>query len=448
MVDVMKTLRRLFSEKTVKRLPLLLVVAMFSCAMLGQNIQSLFNAAWILVTFIAAGFITFLILAPKLLPIDDSAEEHRGALRVFLYYLIGLPTGLALVREGKVVSPLPAGKPGARFEDDEYYSPRGVVVTDSTSIVALKTETGISRATGPGVVIEEGRPRSGVVFTDFEEEIDTIIDLRPQLRFAMIKAQTRDGILVDVRVGAFYGLKGTRALKMKDLARPHSPQKTNPFAWREASAMNALRGRRIERKVDKDEKAEWGDRVMAIAVPNLRQIIARYPLDNLTAPFTANPPFPRHPRFIIRGELIETVRRELDANDDFKRSSGLEVRFMTVSIMWPPPQVIKQRIESWKDNWRKKETEILGQAEADAVVKHEQARAQAQGEMTARIYDTLQEAKDSGTLSGDLVTLRFLEAMEKMAHDPTTRARLTIDSLDILRQLREMLKSTQPENRP
>ena len=447
----MKSLRRLFSEKTVKRLPLLLVAAMFGCAILGQSLSGLFNAGWILVTFSAAFLITFVILAPKLLPIDDSAEERAGALRVFGQYLLGGQPGLALVREGKIVSPPPSAKPRAQIEtdeDDRYYSPRGVIVTDSTSVVALRTETGISRATGPGVVIEEGGPRSGVVFTDFEEEIDTVIDLRPQLRFAMIKAQTRDGILVDVRVGAFFGLKGTRTLKMKDLARPHSPQKTNPYVWREASAMNALRGRRIERKADKDERAEWGDRVLAIAVPNLRQIIARYPLDTLTAPFTADPPFQKHPRYSLRNELVEIVRRELDANDDFKRSSGLEVRFMTVSIMWPPPQVIKQRIESWKDNWRKKETEILGQAEADAVVKHEQARAQAQGEMTARIYDALQEAKDSGTLSGDLVTLRFLEAMEKMARDPTTRARLTIDSLDILRQLREMLKSTQPENRP
>ena len=447
----MKTLRRLFSEKAVKRLPLLLVVGMFGCAILGQNLQGLFNAVWILVTFLAAGFVTFVILAPKLLPIDTSIEEQNGAVRIFMHYLLDFVLSkprLALVREGKAVSPPPSARPGAHREPDEEDSRRGVIVTDSTSVVALRTETGISRAIGPGMVIEEGRPRSGVIFTDFEEEVETVIDLRPQVRFVMIKAQTRDGILVDVRVGAFFGLKGTRALKMKDLARPHSPQKTNPFVWREASAMNALRGRRIERKGEKDEKADWSDRVMAIAVPNLRQIIARYPLDDLTAPFTANPPFPKHPRFIIRNELIEIVRRELDANDDFKRSSGLEVRFMTVSIMWPPPQVIKQRIESWKDNWRKKETEILGQAEADAVVKHEQARAQAQGEMTARIYDALQEAKDSGTLSGDLVTLRFLEAMEKMARDPTTRARLTIDSLDILRQLREMLKSTPPENRP
>ena len=65
--------------------------------------------------------------------------------------------------------------------------------------------------------------------------------------------------------------------------------------------------------------------------------------------------------------------------------------------------------------------------------------------MTARINDALKEAKASGTNNSDLITLRFLEAMEKMAKDPTTRALLTLDSLKILKQLREMLMPAQPD---
>jgi hypothetical protein len=72
------------------------------------------------------------------------------------------------------------------------------------------------------------------------------------------------------------------------------------------------------------------------------------------------------------------------------------------------------------------------------------ARAQVQGEMTARINDALKEAQASGTGNHDLITLRFLEAMEKMAKDPTTRALLTLDSLKILQQLRQMLAPEQP----
>jgi hypothetical protein len=67
-----------------------------------------------------------------------------------------------------------------------------------------------------------------------------------------------------------------------------------------------------------------------------------------------------------------------------------------------------------------------------------------QGEMTARINDILQEAKESDTARSDLVMLRFLEAMEKMSKDPTTRALLTFDSLKMLNQLRDLVA---PRNR-
>ena len=55
--------------------------------------------------------------------------------------------------------------------------------------------------------------------------------------------------------------------------------------------------------------------------------------------------------------------------------------------------------------------------------------------MTARINDILQEAQSSNAARGDLVMLRFLEAMENMSKDPTTRALLTFDALKMLKQL-------------
>ncbi len=40
--------------------------------------------------------------------------------------------------------------------------------------------------------------------------------------------------------------------------------------------------------------------------------------------------------------------------------------------------------------------------------------------------------------------LRFLEALEKMSKDPTTRALLTFDALKMLNQLRELLAPNPP----
>jgi len=143
---------------------------------------------------------------------------------------------------------------------------------------------------------------------------------------------------------------------------------------------------------------------------------------------------------------VEIVRRELNEANEFAHESGLQVLFMAVTVMTPPPPVLVQRVAAWQREWSKRKTEIMGRAEAEAMLLREQARAQVQGEMTARINDALQEAKASGTNNSDLITLRFLEAMEKMAKDPTTRALLTLDSLKILKQLREMLAPNSAES--
>lgn len=428
----MKTLRRLLPKWSNPLLFTLAVLVVFSIAFL--NTESNFDVKWVIGTGLIAALITFVIIAPKLLPITDTWDEYLSAYWVFLNHLFGRYVSLTLVRDGKVV---PTG-PTSQSKSNEVFPTRGVIVTDSTSVLALRTDTGISRVVGAGT--EPGQSPSGVIFTDPGETIDTIVDLRPQLRLQVMKdpiqMQTRDGISIGARVLASFTLKGTKPRRMCDLAKV--PMRwPPPFAWRGSSVWHVINSKRID---GKDQKTEWGDRVMGLAIPRLRQIIACYTVDYLTAPLT----LPKHPRFAVRDELRETVKRELEG-DEFNPQSGLEIRFMAVPIMWPPPQVVTQRITSWKSEWDKKEKEIMGQAEADVIRTREQARAQVQGEMTARINDALREAKASGTNNSDLITLRFLEAMEKMAKDPTTRALLTLDSLKILKQLREMLMPPQPD---
>ncbi len=313
----------------------------------------------------------------------------------------------------------------------------GVVVADSTSVVALRTETGTSRVEGP-YLDENGRPHSGVIFTVPEEEIDAVIDLRPQLRRTPTTAQTRDGITVDVAVIAFFAPRYTRARKLKELYQLAHPSGTSatakpprpvhyppPFAWRRASMIQALNSRRIERAGERTKKTEWGDRIMEIAIPRLRDLISEYTVDELTA-WSTTDKFPKHPRYVIRDQLREIVTRELDADDEMRHPTGIDLRFMGVSPPMPPDEVIQRRIQAWTEEWRKKEADVFAQADAEAMLTRELARAQVQGEMTARINDILQEARAADTPSGDLVMLRFLEAMDKMAGNPMTRALLAV----------------------
>jgi regulator of protease activity HflC (stomatin/prohibitin superfamily) len=408
-----------------------------------------FDLLWIFGTFGAAILITMAIVAPQLLPIEDDPEERRKASEVFRRFLSGSKLYFGLVRNGKVQA---ESKP----PDVEDYPVHGVVVADSTSIVALRTATGTSRVEGP-YLDENGRPHSGVIFTVPEEEIDAVIDLRPQLRRTPTKAQTRDGITVDVAVIAFYTPRFTRARKLKEMHQLSHPSGTEPtaksprpvyypppFAWRRASMIQALNSRRIERAGERTRKTEWGDRIMEIAIPRLRDLISEYTVDELTA-WSTTDKFPKHPRYVIRDQLREIVTRELDVDDEMRRATGIELRFMSVSPPMPPDEVIQRRIQAWVEEWRKKEADIFAQADAEAMLTRELARAQVQGEMTARINDIFQEARAAETPSGDLVVLRFLEAMDKMAGNPMTRALLPYDSMKMLKQLRELLAPDPPE---
>jgi hypothetical protein len=420
-----------------------IMVALSICAVWNT---STFDLWWIFLTFAAAAGITWFVIAPLLLPIEDNGDERGGASKAFGRFLLGGDPKLALIRDGQVIS---QSRPSPTSSDEG--PPPGMIITDSTSVVTVRTETSVTRVAGAHLD-EHGHFHSGVIFTQPDEEIDTVIDLRPQFRRKSVKAQTRDGITVETVVTAFFTPRFTRTRKMIELYRlQHPPQSQAdskspppvhnppPFVWRRASIFQALSTRRIERTGEHSKITDWHERIMEIAVPRLRDLISEYTIDQLTAWTTTE--FLKHPRYIIRDRLREMVIQELNADDDddMRHPTGIDVRFMSVSPPQPPDEIIQRRIQAWAEEWRKKEADIFAEAEAEAILTRELARAQVQGEMTARINDILQEAQGSDTARSDLVMLRFLEAMEKMSKDPTTRALLTFDSLKILQQLRELV---------
>jgi hypothetical protein len=147
-----------------------------------------FRLVWIWGTFALAAVVTYLVIGSKLLPVEDNRTEQRKATDAFRRSLLGQDQFIALVRDGAKVHE--TGTPLSSLT-----GVHGVIVADGVSVVALRTSTGVSRAAGAHID-DKWKPHSGVVFTEFYEEIDTIVDLRPQVRRKEIEAQTRDGIRV------------------------------------------------------------------------------------------------------------------------------------------------------------------------------------------------------------------------------------------------------------
>ena len=243
----------------------LILGAMLVIAMLNQ---SWFDILWIAMSLILGGLITFLFLAPRLLPIEATRDERSGAYRVFGNYVRGIAVPMLVVRDGRIFhqnsaaraaareAQAPPGPPKFDAEESDDYPGYGVIVGDSTSLITLRAATGITRIVGPRQDAQ-GRSVSGVVFTLLEENLDSIIDLRPQIRVAPVQAQTRDGITLDLKLIVLYTLRGTAARTMRQLAELRSRQPwPPPFSWRHVSAYNVIAGRRIAMKDGKTGRTE------------------------------------------------------------------------------------------------------------------------------------------------------------------------------------------------
>ena len=81
-----KTSRSHSSTRHLVLAMIFIMVVMSLCAVWNT---STFDLWWIFLTFAAAGFITFFVIAPQSLPIENTAEERQGAYGVFGRFLLG-----------------------------------------------------------------------------------------------------------------------------------------------------------------------------------------------------------------------------------------------------------------------------------------------------------------------------------------------------------------------
>src|SRR3989337_2212852 len=106
-----KTSRSRSFTRYIRPAMVFIMVVFSACAVWNTNT---FDLWWIWGTLAAAGLITFAIIAPQLLPIEDNAEERRKAYGAFYRFLRGVDQFIALIRDGQVVAK--SGPPASYME--------------------------------------------------------------------------------------------------------------------------------------------------------------------------------------------------------------------------------------------------------------------------------------------------------------------------------------------
>jgi regulator of protease activity HflC (stomatin/prohibitin superfamily) len=256
------------------------------------------------------------------------------------------------------------------------------------------------------------------------EKIYQTLDLRPQTRSSTAACITRDGVPIKAKVGATY------RIRWKGEPSAESPYPADPDALLQAAASQV-----VAKPEQGKEVQTWADQVGGSPAGALRNIVARYRLDELIEP--------RDPGLRPRSELMQHLNEALR-----KSAAGLGAEIVEVHLdafeFDPELQEIKKQwMDSWRVPWEGKVQVRKAQADASAIRMKEMARAYAQVELISAITREFQPKPGTESLPTDLITLRFVEVISKMAANPESTIFLPHEALQTLEGVRKMLKGEQ-----
>lgn len=304
----------------------------------------------------------------------------------------------------------------------------GIILVDSSSIVVLERGSSCSRVIGPGIsfLVSDGEPLPdglddewNVIFTERFERIRGVMDLRRQRRRRRIHAVTRDGIEISVVLDVDFVLEPGKWIGWG-----------TPYRFTKEAACKAVYGETIDE--EEAETFDWAEGVAVRAADELRHILSEYTLDQLCS---ADKP-DRDPQLVIQRVLNDKL-------PSIVTSKGARLLGTTLGVIRVPKEVSEQRVANWQAEWIRRQTIIEARGEAEAKQRMEVARALAQLEMIQSITEGLQEAQVAGApLTSDLISLRLMEALEKLAHEAKAQSIVTGGGL---RQFETMLQAAYTE---
>lgn len=250
------------------------------------------------------------------------------------------------------------------------------------------------------------------------EYVHAVLDLRPQERSAdEIEVVTRDGIPLTAALRISYRVA----------TGDTPPTREEPFPYDEGAVQTAAYAETVQADGD---VATWEALPLGKARGILTAIIANYRLDEILAPTSSSV----EPMRVIGNELTRRVRDALLA-------VGVALIHVQLSRLELPQEVIEQYIKHWQSHSEARIRMSLADGEATALEEMEIARAEAEVTMIKAILEGVQRARSgrSGNGMREVVALRLVEALEKMARQTQQIAALPPNLLSQLDMIRRQL---------
>ena len=335
----------------------------------------------------------FLLSGYILPPQEGLSGWRQKAFRSLLTFALGTNYPYYVIEDWKK-EPLQPRVGGNIYR--QFFAGPGIVITSCDHLVTISD----------GVRFKGVRP-PGLTFTEVFDRIYAVVDLRPQLRAFLVKAETKDGIPVTVFTFAPF----------RTDAGERQPQLGASYPFYKGAIFRAVYEQPIEHKWRRDEDGQaiekqaqvpWDELVPIIAPPLLKDVIAGYTCDGLCAS--------EDPRVEIRNTFVARLKEALEP-------LGIQVLGGGISNIVPADEnVIKQRVENWKADWKRRIEIELGEGEAEMARQLESVRTHAQLKVMTKVAEILTRTDEA--VSEQVIALRLIEAMEEMTSEQAVRQKL------------------------
>ncbi|KAA3659896.1 MAG: hypothetical protein DWQ04_20935 [Chloroflexi bacterium] len=259
------------------------------------------------------------------------------------------------------------------------------------------------------------------------EYIHAVLNLQPQERFATnIPLVTRDGIQFSVDIHVLFQIK----------PGPEPVTATREFPMDEDAIHAAAYAQTV---VAENKVQTWESIPLGKARGILTGIIAGYPLDEILAHSSSA----AEPLQVIQAELLRKTRAAL-------RPLGIQLISLHVGRLVLPEAVTEQYIKYWQSQSDAYIRLSVADGEATALEEIEIARAEAEVTMIQAILEGVQRAKYGNNTASmrEIVALRMIEALEKMARQSQSLQGVPPQLLTQLSNIRHQLGTGQLSSDP
>jgi hypothetical protein len=185
---------------------------------------------------------------------------------------------------------------------------------------------------------------------------------------------------------------------------------------------------------------DWRAGIHNVSETAARDVIGRYPLEDLV-------PLTDQTRTELRGILIEQINRIT------RPLMGVNVVAVDFGDIQVPAEardkLLQRQLAGWNAEIAEtavREAEARSQAQARQVKLLEKERADAQERMVEGLGRGLLRLQSAHQDPSFILTMRLIEALEKMAENPATKIVIPTDVLQLLEQVRVAQPSATPGN--